>query len=73
MGSLTELAKLTSQERRVWEAMPAAGPIGMDRLAELTGLSLYQLSASLVVLELHGLCRQLQGRRFERYERKSVV
>jgi len=56
--------QLNPRERAIFELLDAANPRGVDQLIEASGLKAHEVLATLMVLEVRRLCRQLPGKRF---------
>jgi DNA processing protein len=55
------IAAMDSSERKLLDAL-GHDPVGIDQLAERTGLTVAELSSMLLVMELHGLVAAEHGR-----------
>jgi DNA processing protein len=58
--------EMTDVQRRIWEFL-AEQPRHLDEMAQGLGLSVAQLSGSLLTLEMKKAVRRLPGNRYERY------
>ena len=68
MSATIDMSGFSEEQRKIWELLTQANrkPMHINRLAELSGLSITQLVEELVELRMEGLVAELAGKRYIR-------